>query len=211
VLYTGGEINLALVVAHAVAFIWITMCYGTGLPILYGLTCFFFLIQFWAFFFATVCCFKKSRFLNEELPMMSMSYLKLGLVFHFISTFALLLDNSLLPVPDYTKVFYNNDYNTFSEFVDKIIYEIQIKSHIQIYFYSGVAIAAAYLLGRIALMAIARLRTKNSEMELTGETTDILKDMSIQNLHHLYVKSQNELRSQRELTNSQDIIDGYDF
>ena len=140
-----------------------------------------------------------------------MSYLKLGLVFHFISTFALLLDNSLLPVPDYTKVFYNDDYNTFSEFVDKIIYEIQIKSHIQIYFYSGVAIAAAYLLGRISLMAIARLRTKNSEMELTGETTDILKDMSIQNLHHLYVKSQNELRSQRELTNSQDIIDGYDF
>lgn len=133
-----------------------------------------------------------------------MSYLKLGLAFHFISTFALLLDNSLLPVPDYTKVFYNDDYNSFSEFVDKIIYEIQIKGHIQIYFYSGVAIAAAYLLGRIVMMVLGRLRAKNSEIELTGESTNILKDMSIQNLHHLYVKSQNELRGQRE----KNIIDG---
>lgn len=133
-----------------------------------------------------------------------MSYLKLGLAFHFISTFALLLDNSLLPVPDYTKVFYNDDYNSFSEFVDKIIYEIQIKSHIQIYFYSGVAIAAAYLLGRVVMMVVGRLRAKNSEIELTGESTNILKDMSIQNLHHLYVKSQNELRGQRE----KNIIDG---
>jgi len=171
------------------------MCYGTGLPILYGLTCFFFLIQFWAFFFATVCCFKKSRFLNEELPMMSMSYLKLGLAFHFISTFALLLDNSLLPVPAYTKVFYNDDYNSFSEFVDKIMYELQIKSHIQIYCYSGCVIASAYLLGRIVMMVLDRLRTKDNEIELSGESTNILKDMSIQNLHHLYVKSQNELRS----------------
>lgn len=174
------------------------MCYGTGLPMLYGLTCFFFLIQFWAFFFATVCCFKKSRFLNEELPMLSMSYLKLGLAFHFISTFALLLDNSLLPVPEYTKVFYNDDYNSFSAFVDKIIYEIKIKSHIQIFFYSGVAIASAYLVGRIVMMVLNRIRAKKRGIELSGESTSILKDMSIQNLHHLYVKSQNELKGQRE-------------
>ena len=121
--------------------------------------------------------------------MMSMSYLKLGLAFHFISTFALLLDNSLLPVPEYTKVFYNDDYNSFTEFVDKIIYEIKIKSHIQIYFYSGVAIAAAYLLGWTVMMVLDRWSTKSRGIELSGESTNILKDMSIQNLQHLYVKS----------------------
>lgn len=92
-------------------------------------------------------------------------------------------------------MFYNDDYNSFSEFVDKIIYEIKIKSHIQIYFYSGVALACVYLLGRFVMAILDKLREKNREIELSGETTNILKDMSIHNLHHVYVRSQNELRS----------------
>jgi hypothetical protein len=165
------------------------MCYGTGLPILYSLTFFFFLIQFWAFFFANVCCFRKSRFLNEELPMMSISYLKLGLVFHFISTFALLLDNSLLPVQEYTKVYYNEDYNNFQEFIDKIIYEIKIKSHIQLFFYSGIGIAGAYLIGRVVLEILEYLKVKGKEIDTTQVSTNILKDYSFNALHHLYVRT----------------------
>ena len=121
--------------------------------------------------------------------MMSISYLKIGLVFHFISTFALLLDNSLLPVQQYTKVYYNEDYNTLSEFIDKIIYEIKVKSHIQLFFYSGIGIAGAYIVGRIVIKVIDYLQEKSKEIETSGEPTNILKDMSFNALHHLYVRS----------------------
>ena len=57
------------------------------------------------------------------------------------------------------------------------------------------------------MAALDKLREKNREIELSGETTNILKDMSIHNLHHVYVRSQNELRSQRE----KNIIGGQDY
>lgn len=57
------------------------------------------------------------------------------------------------------------------------------------------------------MLIVQRLRQKNEVPELNGETDDVLKEMSTVNLHHLYVKSQNELRAQRE----KNIIGGQDY
>lgn len=120
---------------------------------------------------------------------MSIGYLKVGLALQYLPTFSLLLDNSLLPVQHYTKVHYNEDYNTLGEFFDKIIYESKVKSHIQLFFYLGIGIAGAYIIGRMVIKVINYLKEKNKEIETTVESTNIMKDMSFNALHHLYVKT----------------------
>ena len=70
--------------------------YSSGLPILYPISFVFFVTAYWFNKIMLMRYYQKTYVFNEELPIMSMKYMKFGIVLHFIVSVLKLKNYKLL-------------------------------------------------------------------------------------------------------------------
>ena len=78
--------------------------YSTGMPILYPFGCIFYAVLYWVYKFLLLKYYERTNRFNEELPIYTTGYIKIGLVLHGIFG-GLMITNSRLIPPDES----NND------------------------------------------------------------------------------------------------------
>ena len=83
-LYTGREISSHYVYAQLFTNMWSCLTYSSGIPLLYPIACVFYIILFWVYKFLLLKHYQKTSRFNERLAVLSVSYIKYGLLFHMI-------------------------------------------------------------------------------------------------------------------------------
>ena len=97
-LYTGDQISSHYVYAQNFTYLWCVLAYSAGLPILYPLAAVFFMILYWVYKFLLLKYYSKTTKFNEELPMISVAYIKVGIVIHIVFTVFMISNSGLLPI-----------------------------------------------------------------------------------------------------------------
>ena len=74
--------NGAFVYAQFFTTIWCVLAYSSGMPILYPVACVNFTIIYWVYKILMVKYYRKTVSFNQDLPIYSIFYLKIGIVLH---------------------------------------------------------------------------------------------------------------------------------
>jgi len=89
--------------------------FSSGLPVLYPIAMVFCLILYWVYKILLLKFYKRTTSFNEQLPMLSIGYIKYGVFFHlFLGSF--MYSNSMIltsPSEDTIKDIYSNLQITF--------------------------------------------------------------------------------------------------
>jgi hypothetical protein len=76
------------------------MAYSSGLPILYPFAAIFFAVLYAVYKFLLLKYYAKTTKFNEELPMISIAYIKVALVIHMVFTVFMISNAKLLPLQE---------------------------------------------------------------------------------------------------------------
>lgn len=99
-LYTGDEIAGHNVYAQNFTYLWCVLAYSGGLPILYPFGCIFFFVLYWVYKFLLLKYYAKTSKFNEEMPLSSIWYIKVGLIIHCVFTLFMITNAGLLPIEE---------------------------------------------------------------------------------------------------------------
>jgi hypothetical protein len=76
------------------------MMYGTGLPILYPFACIAYFILYWVYKGLLIKYYEKTTRFNEQLPIYSVGWIKLGICIHGVMGLFILTNSNLLAIND---------------------------------------------------------------------------------------------------------------
>mmetsp|Transcript_1780 Transcript_1780/g.3134 ORF Transcript_1780/g.3134 Transcript_1780/m.3134 type:complete len:279 (-) Transcript_1780:417-1253(-) len=96
-LYTGHQISSHYVYAQNFSYFWCVLTFSTGLPILYPFAFLFYLLLFWVYKLLLLKFYQRTNRFNEELPIKSLSYMKVGLILHLLVGGFMVTYSELLP------------------------------------------------------------------------------------------------------------------
>lgn len=74
--------------------------YSTGLPILYPFAAVFYFVLYWVYKGLLIKYYEKTTRFNEDLPIYSIGWIKLGLIFHGIVGGLMMTNSDLMPAID---------------------------------------------------------------------------------------------------------------
>jgi hypothetical protein len=95
-LYVGPEIQAFFVYAQYFTSLWTIMSYSGGQPLLYIVGFLNYFVLYWVFKFLLVKFYKKTTAFNQELPITSIRYFRISLVFHFLLALVSFTNSNLL-------------------------------------------------------------------------------------------------------------------
>jgi len=96
-LYTGAQISSHYVYAQNFTYLWVVLMYSTGMPLLYPFACIFYFVLYWVYKFLLLKYYERTNRFNEELPIMTTGYIKVGLIFHGIFGGFMITNSKLIP------------------------------------------------------------------------------------------------------------------
>ena len=96
-LYTSGEMPAYYVYAQLFTSIWAIMTYSAGMPILYAIGTLNFAILYWVYKFLLVKFYSQSTMFDQQLPVSSIFYLKVSIIFHCVMT-AFMFSSKILKI-----------------------------------------------------------------------------------------------------------------
>ena len=99
-LYTGDQISSHYVYAQNFTYLWCVLMYSTGMPILYPFGCVFYAVLYWVYKFLLLKYYERTNRFNEELPIYTTGYIKIGLVLHGIFGGFMITNSRLIPPGD---------------------------------------------------------------------------------------------------------------
>jgi len=74
--------------------------YSTGLPILYPFAALFYFVLYWVYKILLLKYYERTTNFNEELPLFSTKWIKLGLIFHGVMGGLMTTNSDLMPAID---------------------------------------------------------------------------------------------------------------
>jgi hypothetical protein len=74
--------------------------YSGGLPILYPFACVFFFVLYWFYKILLLKYYEKTTRFNEQLPLVAIHWIKVGVVLHGIVTLGMITNSNLLPTKE---------------------------------------------------------------------------------------------------------------
>ena len=92
--------------AQNFTYFWCVLFYSTGCPLLYPLAALFFFVQYWYQKSLSLRYHRRSSKFSDQLPIGSVSYLRIAVIMHAIMAYMMLSDDELLP-GDQTVISYN--------------------------------------------------------------------------------------------------------
>ncbi len=66
--------------------LWAILTYSGGMPILYPIACLNFFILYWVYKSLLIKFYSKSTMFDHELPISSITYMKVAVIFHVVMT-----------------------------------------------------------------------------------------------------------------------------
>ena len=85
-LYTDSEISAPEVYAQIISFLWSTMTFSAGLPVLYPISCLNFIIFYWMYKILLLKFFSKSKKLDQGIARLSIRYMLISVILHITMT-----------------------------------------------------------------------------------------------------------------------------
>lgn len=83
-LYTGTEIKSFIVYSQYFTALWGILVFSSGMPILYGIGFLTYFSQYWIYKYLLVKYYKKTVSFDDQLPISTIFYFRLGIFFHLI-------------------------------------------------------------------------------------------------------------------------------
>jgi len=72
--------------------------YSTGMPLLYPMGAIFYAVLYWVYKFLLLKFYQRTNKFNEELPIFSTTFIKIGLILHGIFGGLMLTNSRLIPI-----------------------------------------------------------------------------------------------------------------
>lgn len=96
-IYTGAQISSHYVYAQNFTYLWVVLMYSTGMPLLYPFACIFYFVLYWVYKFLLLKYYERTNRFNEELPIMTTGYIKVGLILHGLFGGLMITNSKLIP------------------------------------------------------------------------------------------------------------------
>jgi hypothetical protein len=96
-LYTGDQLVSHYIYSQKYMYLWSVLMYSTGLPILNIFAFFFYLIFFFVYKYLLIKYYQKTSSFDQELPLFTTSYIKVGIFFHIICGGIMLTNSDIIP------------------------------------------------------------------------------------------------------------------
>jgi len=71
--------------------------FSTGMPILYPFACIFYALHYWVYKFLLTKYYAKTTKFNQQLPIYSTRFIKIGLFFHVICGGFMVTNSDIIP------------------------------------------------------------------------------------------------------------------
>ena len=209
-LYTGDQISSHYVYAQNYTYLFCVLMYSTGLPLLYPFAAIFYFVLYWVYKGLLIKYYEKTTRFNEELPLYTTQWIKLGLIFHGIVGGLMMTNSELMPALDAFDVnlnliqiegLDNIEIDTDSQY-GNIIARLASRPYSALYLVFWVFVIVFFIAKGTVLKLIwtvfgcilSRLFPDNKEEKPEAHSDDFFKEILFKPLMELYDKTQDELR-----------------
>lgn len=96
-MYTGEEIKASVVYAGYFTALWGVLVFSSGLPVLYFVGFLTYFTQYWVYKFLLMKYYKKTVSFDDQLPIFTMKYFKVGIFFHILVAGFMFTNKALIP------------------------------------------------------------------------------------------------------------------
>lgn len=208
-LYTGDQIASHFVYAQNYTYLWCVMTYSCGLPILYPMACLFYVVLYWVYKFLLLKFYSKTTKFNEELPLFTVNYIRLGLIWHVIASLFMISNTDIL-----MSKFEIKDPELWSTFADDPLFDklydrFAYKPYVVYYLIGVVLIFMGYILQNTLVtwlytmckciftsMKQTRVNTDAIQLERDqAHSNDFFKDINIKFLMDQFEKTKNDIKN----------------
>ena len=182
--------------------------YSTGMPLLYPFACIFYFVLYWVYKFLLLKYYERTNRFNEELPIMTTQYIKVGLILH--GAFGgLMITNSRLIPPDMATIKERSVDLTQDNIFDLLIGRFFRSEYSLIYTFFWIGVLA-WLLAKDTILeyvyrffaCLARLCVKEKEENDYAHSRDFFKDIKVKPLTDLYDKAKDEFEDYKDFNPS---------
>jgi len=97
---TGPELDMDYKYANILVVVWMTMTYGSGIPIMYLIACVYFFVSYWSDKMLIFYNYRKPIHFDEKMAMRTLWWFKLAIVFHLIVGVLMLSNSHILPTKE---------------------------------------------------------------------------------------------------------------
>lgn len=145
--------------ANLLTVLFVTMMYGSGIPILYPISVIFFIATYWCDKLLIFNYYKKPELLDESLALKTLAWFKYALVLHVIGAVYMYSNSNILP--DKNEMTNNKLGKKIQQYVHSHIWTKVNSLHISIYLGVCMAILALYLVWKILIKTIYQFILNN--------------------------------------------------
>ena len=205
-LYTGDQIASHFVYAQNYTYLWCVMTYSCGMPILYPLAFLFYMVLYIVYKFLLIKFYQKTTKFNEELPLFTVNYIRLAIVWHCIGSLFMISNTDLLmSIEEMTLPTYYFDNGSVADIMGHRFF---MKPHVIIYMLGVCFIFGVYMLQNTILKWIYLLfkcvcsSLKSSRVEADAiierdqaHSNDFFKDITIKFLMDQFDKTKNDIKN----------------
>ncbi len=138
--------------ANLLTVLFVTMLYGSGIPILYPISVIFFLVTYWSDKLLIFNYYRKPELLDESLALKTLGWFKYALVLHVIGGVYMYSNSNILP--DKNEIYENKFGKKIQHYVHSHIWTKVNSLHISVYLAVCIAILALYLVWKIFISTI---------------------------------------------------------
>lgn len=172
--------------------------YSTGMPLLYPFACIFYFVLYWVYKFLLLKYYERTNRFNEELPIMTTGYIKVGLLLH--GAFGgLMITNSRLIPPDMKTIKERSVDLTQDNIFDLLIGRFFRSDYSLLYLFFWLGVIA-WLIAKDTILeylynffaCLAKVCVKDKDTSENAHSNDFYKDIHVKPLTDLYDKVKDE-------------------
>lgn len=187
--------------------------YSAGLPILYPFACVFYMVLYWVYKFLLLKYYEKTTRFNEQLPLYTTNWIKIGLILHGIVGGLMITNSNLLPPDDINKNPEEQYILAYGTFYQKMEIRFLYKPYSVIYVFFWFCVFV-WMVAQATVLKVVfgvcgcicskliDLVSKDEENKAEAFSNDFLQEVSIQTLIDLYDKAHDELRDFKGFSDS---------
>jgi len=221
-LYTGTQIRVHFVYAQIYTTVWASLMYSSGIPALYPIGFLFFAVLYWVCKVLLLKFFQRTTKFNENLQLVSLSYMKYGLLIHMIIGGIMYTNSRIFSQQNQEKI------SAEVQYILKKLPQVDFmegrfeSTHARIYLAIFLALVFLYIIKQCVLRKVSVVlakvllcrscRKKENERSSKEEAKahrsmcdNIFNEFDIAQLTELYKRCTRELNDYKDLINTQNL------